>query len=187
MRPGTNSTDRLCGVLVTRFSRPLMSFFLRRRVNRVEAEDMTQEVLMRVLRASGDTRIQDTESYVFKIAENLLRDNHRHQRLRDTAVQVPIEEALASERESQLVENLSPERLLLGRDLLADALRTLDELGERTRNIFVLSRLQNMKQKDIAAIYGIGQSTVEKHVTRAVQHLAGRYCSELMGRGRSRR
>jgi DNA-directed RNA polymerase specialized sigma24 family protein len=32
-----------------------------------------------------------------------------------------------------------------------------------------------MKQKDIAALYGIGQSTVEKHVMKAVLHLANRY------------
>jgi DNA-directed RNA polymerase specialized sigma24 family protein len=31
-----------------------------------------------------------------------------------------------------------------------------------------------MKQKDIATLYGIGQSTVEKHVMRAVVHLARR-------------
>jgi len=31
-----------------------------------------------------------------------------------------------------------------------------------------------MKQKDIAVLYGIGQSTVEKHVMRAVLHLARR-------------
>jgi len=32
-----------------------------------------------------------------------------------------------------------------------------------------------MKQKDIAALYGIGLSTVEKHVIKAVVHLANRY------------
>ena len=31
-----------------------------------------------------------------------------------------------------------------------------------------------MKQKDIAALYGIAQSTVEKHVMRAMLHLATR-------------
>ncbi|MDE2306564.1 MAG: sigma-70 region 4 domain-containing protein, partial [Gammaproteobacteria bacterium] len=45
---------------------------------------------------------------------------------------------------------------------------------DRTRDIFVLFRLEHMKQKDIAALYGIAQSTVEKHVMRAVMHLATR-------------
>ena len=47
--------------------------------------------------------------------------------------------------------------------------------SKRTRNIFILFRLEHMKQKDIAAFYGIGQSTVEKHVMKAVLHLTTRY------------
>ena len=73
------------------------------------------------------------------------------------------------------MEAISPERVLLSEDTLADVLRSLEELGELTRNIFILFRLENMKQKDIAALYGIGQSTVEKHVIKAVLHLANRY------------
>jgi RNA polymerase sigma-70 factor (ECF subfamily) len=88
---------------------------------------------------------------------------------------VPIEEDRDGPLETQLVEAISPERVLLSEDSLADVLRSLDELGELTRNIFILFRLENMKQKDIAALYGIGQSTVEKHVVKAVLHLANRY------------
>ena len=72
------------------------------------------------------------------------------------------------------MEELSPERVLLSKASLKEALELLEELGERTRNIFVLFRLENMKQKEIAAFYGIGQSTVEKHVMKAVLHLAAR-------------
>jgi RNA polymerase sigma factor (sigma-70 family) len=61
----------------------------------------------------------------------------------------------------------------------ADVLRTLDELGPRTRDIFVLFRLERMKQKDIAALLGIGQGTVEKHVMKAVLHLAARNGSRV--------
>jgi RNA polymerase sigma-70 factor (ECF subfamily) len=74
---------------------------------------------------------------------------------------------------------------LLGKDALADVLRSLDELGERTRNIYVLFRLENMKQKEIAALYGIGVSTVEKHVMKAALHLAVRYGMRWTGSARS--
>ncbi len=73
------------------------------------------------------------------------------------------------------MEAISPERVLLSEDSLADVLRSLEELGELTRNIFILFRLENMKQKDIAALYGIGQSTVEKHVIKAVCISSNRY------------
>ena len=81
-------------------------------------------------------------------------------------------------READSPEDFSPERVLLSEESLADVLRSLEELGELTRKIFILFRLENMKQKDIAALYGIGQSTVEKHVVKAVVHLAKRYGHE---------
>ena len=72
------------------------------------------------------------------------------------------------------MEDRSPERVLLGEATLAEVLHALDELSDLTRSIFILFRLESMKQKDIAALYGIGRSTVEKHVMKAVLHLVTR-------------
>jgi RNA polymerase sigma-70 factor (ECF subfamily) len=168
------STDQLRLELGTRFSGPLLSFFLRRIRDRAQAEDLAQEVLLRVMCAADVDWIRNPDSYVFKAAANLLRD-HRRQVLRNpTLTPRPIDEALAGELESHLVEDRSPERVLLGEATLAEVLQALDELGELTRSVFILFRLENMKQKDIAALYGIGRSTVEKHVMKAVLHLATR-------------
>jgi RNA polymerase sigma-70 factor (ECF subfamily) len=176
MRPLVNkaSAAQLRNELGARFSAPLMSFFLRRLKDRSQAEDLTQEVLLRVIRASGGDAIENAEGYVFKTAVNLLRDQGRRTLRSGTPSFLPIEEALAGELQSQLVEGRSPERVLLSEDALREVQQALEELGELTRNIFILFRLESMKQKDIAALYGIAQSTVEKHVMRAVLHLATR-------------
>ena len=168
------SADQLRLELGTRFSAPLLSFFLRRIGNRAQAEDLAQEVLLRVMCAAEVDWIRNPDSYVFKAAANLLRDPRRRVLRNPTLTSRPIEEALAGELESRLVEGRSPERVLLGEATLAEVLQALDELNELTRSVFVLFRLENMKQKDIAALYGIGRSTVEKHVMKAVLHLATR-------------
>ena len=161
--------------LDVRFRAPLMAFFLRRLHDHALAQDLTQETMLRLFVARQVTAIDNLESYVFKIAINLLRDHKSVQSRAAPDAFVPIEEAAAaSELEQQLVEYLSPERVLLSKDALADVLRTLDELGQRTRDIFVLFRLERMKQKEIAALLGIGQSTVEKHVMKAMLCLAAR-------------
>jgi RNA polymerase sigma-70 factor (ECF subfamily) len=180
MQPLVNkvSAARLRNELGTRFSGPLKSFFLRRIKDRSQAEDLTQEVLLRVIRASERDLIENAESYVFKAAANLLNDHRRRVLRNPTLSSLPIEDALADEFHSQLVEDRSPERVLLGEVTLAEVVRALEELGELTRNIFVLFRLENMKQKEIAALYGIGQSTVEKHVMKAMLFLATR-CGRL--------
>jgi RNA polymerase sigma factor (sigma-70 family) len=176
--PNKASVEQLRNELGVRFQRPLTTFFLRRIKDRSLAEDLTQDVLLRVVRACEKGQIERADSYVFKVAINLLRDRRRRALRVGPAIFVPIEEDRDGQLESQLVEAISPERVLLSEDSLADVLRSLQDLGELTRNIFILFRLENMKQKDIAALYGIGQSTVEKHVVKAVLHLANRYGSQ---------
>lgn len=176
--PNNPAPEQLRSELGARFQRPLMTFFLRRVKDRSLAEDLTQDVLLKVVRASERGQIERPDSYVFKVAINLLRDHRRRALRTGPTVFLPIEEDLDGQLDSRLVEAISPERVLLSKDSLADVLRSLEELGELTRNIFILFRLENMKQKNIAALYGIGQSTVEKHVVRAVVHLARRYGHE---------
>ena len=156
-----------------RFSAPLLNYFLRRVRQRAHAEDLVQEALLRVIRASECEVIEHPESYVFKVAANLLKDSRRHA-VRHPTVTGAVEEGAAGEIEQSLVDERSPERVLDAEISLAQVLQALGELSELTRNVFILFRLEHMKQKDIAALYGIAQSTVEKHVMRAVLHLARR-------------
>jgi RNA polymerase sigma factor (sigma-70 family) len=160
--------------LAARFSGPLLSYFLRRVSDRAEAEDLVQDALLRVIRASECEVIEHPESYVFKVAANLLKDSRRHAVRHPTVAYLAVEEDTGGKVEETLVDERSPERVLDGETSLAQVLRALSELSELTRNVFILFRLEHMKQKDIAALYGIGQSTVEKHVMRAVLHLARR-------------
>ena len=158
-----------------RFSAPLLSYFLRRVRDRAHAEDLVQDALLRVIRAAESEVIEHPESYVFKVAANLLKDSRRHAVRHPTVPHTAVEEDLTGELDETLVDERSPERVLDGEISLAQVLHALSELSELTRNVFILFRLEHMKQKDIAALYGIAQSTVEKHVMRAVLHL-GRKC-----------
>jgi RNA polymerase sigma-70 factor (ECF subfamily) len=160
--------------LNARFRGPLNSYFSRRIRNQAEVEDLVQEVLLKVLRASASPDIRHAEAYIFTTARNLLRDRHRQAVRQGVQGYLSIEEAEALQADGHLVEEITPERVLIGRDALSDVLAALAELGVLTRNIFILFRLENMKQKDIAALYGIGQSTVEKHVMKAMLHLTTR-------------
>lgn len=166
--------------LMARFHRPLMSFFLRRVRDREDAEDLTQEAFLRILRRDEAIPVDNPESYVFRVAVNLLRDrarraaSHRvgeHASLDDDAVDI----AASGKIEPALIEDRQPERVLLSQESLAEALRVLDELGPRTRDIFMLARLERMKHRDIAAIYGMTISAVEKQVAKAAVHLTQKF------------
>jgi RNA polymerase sigma factor (sigma-70 family) len=173
--PRATPARRSIDGLDARFRRPLMSYFRRRVGDHAEAEDLTQQVFMRLLAAGDFDQVEQVEGYVFTVAANLMKDRGRRAARRgDRAMALPNLD-LITELTHEAVEDRSPERVLLGRESLADVLRTLDALGERTRDIYILFRLENMKQREIAALLGIGQSTVEKHVVKATLHLARAY------------
>ena len=164
--------------LDARFRASLLAYFLRRTGSAQEAEDLTQETFVRLIGSHSFENADEANAYVFRVASNLLRDRARlATRLRRFA-SFPIDSVTGNQIEPKLVEDIDPERVLIARENLTEVLACLDELGERTKNIFILFRLEGMKQKGIAAFYGIGLSTVEKHVMTAMIHLAKRFGSK---------
>lgn len=167
--------DALRAALDARFRMPLMGYFVTRVNNRDEAEDLTQEVFVRLVGLASLHDIDRAEAFVFRIASNLLRDRSRRAKRWRWQTKGTLDHHAVEEIVKELVEDRGPERVLLGRETLAEVLRALDELGDRTRDIFLLFRLEGMKQHDIAILHGISRSTVEKHVMKAVSHLARRF------------
>ncbi len=159
---------------------PLMRFFLRRVRDRVEAEDLTQEVFARLLGTAKRDRVEDPQAFVFQIALNLLTDRSRRTQRRGKAQLALVDPHRVSELTMEFVEDRTPERVLEGRDDVERVVKALGELSERTRDIYLLFRLENMKQAKIAELFGISRSTVEKEVMRATLHLSLRF-------GRSKR
>lgn len=164
--------------LDSRFRASLLAYFLRRTGSPQEAEDLTQETFARLIGSSTFESAEESQAYVFRVASNLLRDRARAAIRLKKFPTLPLDSMGPQDCEPKLVEGIDPERVLIARENLSEVLACLDELGERTRNIFVLFRLEGMKQKSIAELYGISLSTVEKHVMAAVLHLARRFGSK---------
>lgn len=170
-----NNRAQLMAALDARFRGPLMVYFLRRVRNHAEAEDLTQETFVRLLGSGTFEQADQAHAYVFRVASNLLRDRARMAVRRRWSPGLFLDWFQFGEKASEELEDREPERVLIGREQLQEVLQALDELGERTKNVYLLFRLEGMKQKEIAALYGMGLSTVEKHVIAATVHLAKRF------------
>lgn len=155
-----------------RFRLPLLAYFGRRVASAAEAEDLAQDVFERVLRTLKSGQIHNADSYVFKIAINLLRDRARG--LRRRGVEEPLPADAVAEFADALAVDLSPERVVLGERTLEEVLAALNDLPERTRAMFYLYRLENLKIREIAEMYTISPSAVEKQVSKALLHLTRR-------------
>ena len=61
------------------------------------------------------------------------------------------------------------------RKMVAALRQRMRDYRQRTRDIFVLYRIERMKQHEIAALFGLSQSAVEKHLVKAMTYLTERF------------
>jgi len=151
-----------------RYRRPLVAYFQKRIREAYDVDDLVQEVFIRLTHRADLENIDYLEGYVFQTAANVIRDRLRRRTTRHASEHDPLEEsALPS-------DDLSPERVLQGRQLLDRAIEALRELPARTRQVFILCRYEEMKQEEIAAHLGLSSSGVRFHLRQAKAHLARR-------------
>lgn len=144
----------------------LVSFFHRRCGDAAEAEDLAQDVVVRALAHSESLSPARASGYVFRIAVNRWRDRGRRLLSRGSCVSWDERSALA------VSDGFSPERLVGAQQELVSVMSTLQQLGQRTREVLMLCRVDQMKQAEIAREMGISVSSVEKHLARAHAHIA---------------
>lgn len=155
--------------LNARFARPLRSFFRKRAYNEQEADDLVQEVFVRLAAREPAASMDHAEAYIFQMAANLLRDRARRHATRTAASR----DLIAGDANS--FEEISPERVLLGKQRLALLERVLGELPERTRVVFLLHRFEELKYAEIARRLEISVSSVEKHMMEAMRRIRTRF------------
>ncbi len=160
--------------ITERFRAPLLAFFMRRIGDRATAEDLTQDTFVRMLTVGKRENIEDVGALLFKIAGNLLRDEYRKTKRARHSLAVGGGMAWLPTSDRDLIESISPERIVLDREALAMVSRALTELSERRRTMYVLFRLENIKQCEIANLFGVSKSTVEKEINNAAVHVANR-------------
>ena len=184
-KPASGGQNQDVSALHRAYNRRLLKFFFVRIGDFNEAEDLTQEMFLRMARRTSDEPIQDTDHFIFRSASNLLRDRGRRSAASHRGAHISLsaapDESIDSKIPAALVEDRAPERVLIARERLNEVLRRLDELGERTRTIFILFRVEGMKQREIAERLGISVPTVEKHVIRAMARLSQCFADPSQG------
>ena len=154
------------GELFERYRPALYAYFMRRVRQKADADDLVQDVFVRLGRLDPETEIRDVEAFIFRTAVNLLRDRARRAKSHRDAGELP---SLEFEPPDGVP---GAERVLEAKVELGRVMEALNAVGDKTRNIFILRRLEQMKVQDIAAFYGVSIKTIEYHITKAQAHLA---------------
>lgn len=151
---------------IARLRPALIRFFRRKCGNKAEAEDLAHDVLVRVLAHDSWQSADQVKGYVFRAAMNRWRDRGRRELVRGNSGYWNDVARLAADEER------TPEHVLMIEQEISGVSSALQELSERTRDILVLVRLEQMKHREIAEAFDISVSAVEKHLAKALAHLA---------------
>ena len=130
-----------------------------------EAEDLLHELWQRVAGSPGQP-IADPISYLFRSAENLMRDVRRSRLSRERR-QFEWHETGTTAHEQPLGE-----RVLIARQRLRLVDEALERLGPRVVQVFRRCRLEGISQSVVASDLGISLSSVEKDLQKAYRALA---------------
>jgi RNA polymerase sigma factor (sigma-70 family) len=154
-------------VLFERHHRALFRYFVSMNRNRELSEDLVQDVFFRMLRyrASYDPH-QSFTAWMYQIARNANVD----QATKRKAEVVGIDE-FDDRRPEPASGAPGPEESAAKVQDLALLKRALDRLPSDKREILVLSRFQDMKYEEIAAVLGCEVGTVKVRVFRAMRAL----------------
>jgi RNA polymerase sigma-70 factor (ECF subfamily) len=139
----------------------IFGFFLTQTCNRDLAEDLTQEVFLKVLRKidSFDYRIGTFASWIWKIARNNLIDYYREKKA------VYLEDCLANNRDFATDGKNSPEEL--SRKLeVENVLRVLKQFKPEEQEIFSLHYVADLSYKTISEMTGKTEGALRTMIHR---------------------
>nr|WP_231958220.1 sigma-70 family RNA polymerase sigma factor [Novosphingobium resinovorum] len=137
--------------------------FVARKGRREDAEDVVQQVFVRVAGTIDPSGIAAPGEYLRQAASNVLRDHARAIQRRGGEGHVPIEDAL--------VAGSDPIAMLEARDRLARLEEAVLRLKPLARQIFLARRLDGYTYAEIAQQTGLSVRGVEKQMNRALKLL----------------
>jgi RNA polymerase sigma-70 factor, ECF subfamily len=136
------------------------------------AKDLVQDAFLGLLNRSEKEKIENLKSYLFRSVRNNCLNHLNHKKVENEFQQKEIEQSRKEityyDSHSALVENELQQKL-------ADA---IDDLPEHYRIPFILSRFEDLKNKEIADKLQLPLRTVETQIYRALTILRKKFSDQ---------
>ena len=150
-------------LLFERYNKRIFNFLSRMTLDRDIAEDLTQNVFLRMIKYRSSYRDGARfQSWLYQIARNVFSD-HYHEAKGRYAHVLDVEKIgdhMADHNESVLQEE--KESLLM---------RSLEKLSTDQREVLILTRFQHMKYEEVAALLDTSVANIKVKVHRAMHRL----------------
>jgi RNA polymerase sigma factor (sigma-70 family) len=153
----------------------LRAWLKRKRIIEADIDDVVQETYAILAARESVQEIRNAKTYAFQVAASVILMNLRRSRI------VSIRQVADVDSLGTVSDEPSPERHVADRDELAYIAKAIALLPPRVRETFILRRIEDLSQREIARRLGISENTVEKHMGKAIHILM-----DMFGRGGNR-
>ncbi len=147
--------------------------YLERMVGKGEAEDLTQEVFIKVNRGlKGFEGKSSLSTWIYKLATNAALDKLHSRPFRENKQKISLssidDESGAEDKDICTQEKeLSAEREAIRTEMNECIREFVDKLPDNYRTVIILSELKDLKNQEIAEILGISLDAVKIRLHRA--------------------
>ena len=157
--------------LVRRHTRRVFNLCYRFTGNATEAEDLTQEVFLRIYRTLSSYRATfgAFPTWLTSVTRNLLVDHYR--RTRRDRITDSIDDAMPQLEEKHSTAR-TPDKLALAGELSVQLQRALSRLSPELREAVILRDLQSLEYNEIQTVLQVPQGTVKSRINRGRIELA---------------
>jgi RNA polymerase sigma-70 factor (ECF subfamily) len=166
--------DSAFAYLVQKYRRPMVNFMYRMAHNAAGAEDLAQEVFLRVYR-SRETYEASAKftTWLYRIATNLAVNHARDTRHERAENQVSLDEPDEESGRTLDLPDRSPsaEENLVQRERLAAIRQRVQALPERQRIAVLMHKYQQMDYRQIAEVLKLSESATKSLLFRAYETL----------------
>jgi len=164
------------GELMARHEKRLWNFLRRFVRDKATAEDLLQEVFLRVVKSAVQWQPSaKVSTWLFTIARNLCTDQARRAEFRQAE---SLDQANAGEEGSGLrridrvaANSGDAEKEAMGREIASLVDRAVGELPVEQREVFLMREVMDMSFAEIAAQVGASEPTVKSRMRYALQRL----------------
>lgn len=146
--------------------RDLVNFLVTRLRSAFAAQDLAQELYIKIRSMDDTVPVRNGRAYLFRMAANLAIDYLRRES-RHAALLAEARDFLGDD-----VDFATPEQTVMARQELARLESVMAELPPLSRKIFYLSRFEEKSHREIAAIVGISPTAVFKRLRGVLDRLA---------------
>lgn len=148
--------------------------FIRNRVNNLEdAEDILQDVFYSTIQGTSITEpIENILGWVYTVTRNKIIDWYRKKRPHT----LPFENELSDTSLEHLIEHsdLHPEKMFLRKLILEEIERTIEDLPEKQKEVFILQVIEGKTFQEISEITGESINTLLSRKRYAIAYLRNR-------------